>query len=180
MSVRAQINCIQEYIEALKQQRHRFERLVIILRNNQPILDMWTAQYIRLLELKRETGFISISLSQRERKLLEQVISPAKLEEYLIMIDNSIAQLISERKTLTITEMEGFTKKIDEIIVDLITCVNQIKQGSRIGLRRAKDIILRRAMPIGGGIALLAIDIEAEDWVSFIFGGELIRNGAMG
>lgn len=172
-----QIKCIKDWIEELKQQRHRFELLMIILRNSQQVLDQWTTQYLELSEMKREQGLMLISLSQDERKSLREALGSKVLEEYNNLIDESISELLSEGRILTIAEMGKILAQMDRLIVELITCVNRIQQGEKVAIRTAKEIILKKVVPIGGGIALIALDIPSQNWVTVIGGGALICKG---
>lgn len=174
-----QIKCIKDWIEELKQQRHRFELLMIILRNSQQVLDQWTTQYIGLLEMKREVGLKLISLPQKERESLKEVLGSKTLEEYDNIIDESISQLVSEGRILTIAEMETALAKIDALIVELITCVNQIQQGEKAATRSAKEIILKKVAPIGLGLALVGVDIPSQSWPTVIGGAYIIYTASM-
>lgn len=176
-SLDRQIKCIKDWIEELKQQRHRFELLAIILRNSQQVLDQWTTHYLEISEMKREQGLKLISLSQDERESLKEVLGSKVLEEYDNLIDESISQLVLEGRILTIAEMGKILAQMDRLIVELITCVNRIQQGEKAATRTAKDIILKKVVPIGGGIALIALDIPSQNWATVIGGGALICKG---
>lgn len=171
------ISYIKGWIEELKQQRHRFELLLVILRNSQQVLDRWTTQYLEISEMKREQGLKLISLSQVERESLKEVLGSKVLEEYDNLIDESISQLVSEGRILTIAEMEKILAQMDRLIVELITCVNRIQRGEKAATRTAKDIILKKVVPISGGIALIALDIPSQNWATIINGTVFISVG---
>lgn len=175
----SQIDYIQAQIEALKRQRERFERLMIILRNNQQILDQLTIQYLELWEMKHELGLKSISLPQNERKQLEQTLGSKTLEEYESLIEQSFTQLMQEGKILTIAEMQTGLAKIDAIIVELIAHVNQIKQGKKVAIRSAKDIILKKVVPICFGLALIGADIPLKSLPTMIVGGYIVYTASI-
>jgi len=169
-----QVSYIKDWIEELKQQRHRFELLLVILRNSQPVLDRWTIQYLELSEMKREWGLKLVPLPQKEKKQLEQTLGSKTLAEYEKLIDESISQLVSEGRILTIAEMETLLTKIDVLIVELITYVNQMQQGKKTAIRSAKEVILKKVMPICFGLALIGVDIPVPNWSTIIGGGYII------
>jgi hypothetical protein len=171
------ISCIKGWIEELKQQRHRFELLIIMFRNSQQVLDQWTIQYLELSEMKRDWRLKLVSLPQNQRRLLEQTLGSKRLEEYDKLIDESISQLLSEGRTLTIAEMGKMLKAIDALIVELIVCVKKAQQGEKVAIRTAKDIILKKLVPISGGTALIALDIPSKNWTTIINGVTLISIG---
>lgn len=170
----SQIDYIQVQIEALKRQRKRFERLMIILHNNQQVLDQWIIQYLELWEMKHELGLKSISLPQNERKQLEQTLGSKTLEAYESLLDESLIQLMQEGKILTIAEMQTALAKIDAIIMELITYVNQIQQGKKVAIQRAKDIILDKVVPICFGLALIGANMPLKNLPTMIGGGYII------
>jgi len=176
-SLDRRISYIKDWIEELKQQRHRFELLMVILRNSQQVFDQWTTQYLEISEMKREQGVKLISLSQDERESLKEVLGSKVLEECDNLIDESISQLVSEGRILTIAEMGKILAQMDRLIVELITFVNRIQQGDKAASHTAKDIILKKVVPIGGGIALIALDIPSQNWTTIINGTALISVG---
>ena len=178
-SLNSQIEWVQAYIEALKQQRQRFERLLTILRNSQQVLDQWTTQYLGLLEMKQELGLKLISLSQNERESLEEVLGSRALEEYYNLIDESILQLVLERRILTIAEMETALAKIDALIVELIACANRIRQGEKEAIHDTRDLIRKKVVPICFGLALIGADVPLQSWPTVIGGGYIIYRASI-
>jgi hypothetical protein len=170
----SQIDYIQAQIEALKRQRERFERLMIILHHNQQVVDQLTIQYLELWEMKHELGLKLISLPQDERKQLEQTLGSKILEKYESLLDVSFTHLMQEGKILTIEEMKTALAKIDAIIMELITYVNQIQQGKKVAIQSAKDIILKKVLPICFGLALIGADIPLKNLPTMIGGGYII------
>lgn len=175
----SQIRYIEAQIEALKRQRQRFERLMIILRVRQQVLDQWTMQYFELLRMKHWLGLKLVSLPQNERELLEKVLGPKTLEEYEHLIDESITRLMQEGKILTIAEMEEILGQIDALIIELMTYVNQIQQGMKTAIVTARNIILKKVVPIGFGLALIGVDIPLQSWPTVIGGGYIIYTASV-
>lgn len=170
----SQIEYIEALVEALKRQRQRFERLIDILRTGQQVLDQWTMQYLEFLEIKRELGLKLIPLSQTEQESLKEVLGSKAVEEYENLVDESISALLLERRIFTIAEMKTALEKIDELIVELIVCVNSIQQGEKEAIRHTKDLIRKKVVPICVGLALIGVDITLENWPTIISGGYII------
>lgn len=129
--------------------------------------------------MKHELGLKSISLPQNERKQLEQTLGSKTLEEYESLIEQSFTQLMQEGKILTIAEMQTGLAKIDAIIVELIAHVNQIKQGKKVAIRSAKDIILKKVVPICFGLALIGADIPLKSLPTMIVGGYIVYTASI-
>lgn len=170
----SRIDYIQAQIEALKRQRGRFERLIVILRAEQQLLDQWTVQYFAFLEMKRALGLKLISLPKDEMESLKEILGSETLEEYENFVNESLSELLLERRILTIAEMETVLAKIDELIVELIVYNQRIVQGEKEAIRHTKDLVLKKVVPIFVGLALIGVDITLKNWPTIISGGYII------
>lgn len=178
MDQNAQLNQIEVLIAALKQERDSLERRLALLHDQQDVVDDAIRWYFSLWRLRWESELKIWELSPVHGEVLKNLLDYSVVVKQSKAIEDQLSRLISEGQCITLAEIEGIIPIIDDIIKELESVKGQIARRERSALRTAKNLAIK-VVNVGGGAALIGIDLPVLELTSVIFGSILILRTAL-
>jgi hypothetical protein len=173
-----QIKNIKLQIEALKRQKKKLERLIAIFTKHKEILDGWSDKVVEILEIRKGLGLKPFELPNNEKRKLNKTLTVEVTKQYEEFLNITLYESLDEVRELSIEKIKIELSKMDHIIFELeLLYKSRIIKREKSALRMAKSIILKRAIPIMGGIALIALNLNSAIWTSVIIGSLSIARG---
>jgi len=169
----AKLDEIEALIVALKEEKERLKRRLVLLRKQRQFLDNASRFYFDLWRLKSESSLVILELFPNQRQLLEMMFGRDVITRQLQVIEDELRRLTRENRHLTFKEIEGTTQVLDRVIEVLDNQKQQIIKQKSPTLQRVKHLG-RKAIQLCGGIALIGVDLPTLNWPSVIGGTLLI------
>jgi uncharacterized membrane-anchored protein YhcB (DUF1043 family) len=163
---------IGSLIEALKRERERLVRFFALLGMQRAFLDDVSKDYFDLWRLKSERGIELLQLSPYHRQILDYLFGYDDAEQQIRAIERELRDFINQGRYLTLIEMEGVLQTIDAIVQRLEN--QQAETGKRGASTLKLKSLVGKVMRIGGGIALIGMDLPDMSWPSVVSGSILI------
>lgn len=169
----AHLSQIEALIAALKRERERLERRFILLHRKQKLLNDFSRYYFNLWRLKSETGLNVLELSPGQRRLLQYTLGDDILEDHLQTIEDELHPLVNQGRYLTFAEIQGISQTIVTLIERLESQKEQISKQKRSAWKTVK-ILASKVTRVSGGVALIVVDLQIQNWPSVIGGAILV------